>query len=172
LIHFYKRLKMAQKKSLVDGISCIAQLGAAMAGEVAGVDLETQNPLTGDHSFEWNQLEEERYRDWIREQIEERPLADFDEFADEESARQRARELTEKNADVEIDWDDEKERELRARYIEMRESGTRVDWDTSGERDAQLQSRMRTQERSKQKVEWDDQDEKACMERYRQKYSK
>ncbi|XP_023332049.1 uncharacterized protein LOC111704140 [Eurytemora carolleeae] len=165
---------MSANKSIASGISCMAQLGATMAGEVAGVEIELDkhtNQQTDSESFEWNDSEEERYRDWIREQVQEKAPAEFEEFMGEQLVRQRFREQTEQNADNQINWEDEREQAYRAKYIQIRGSRDEINWNTdTGERKAQERSRMLTAARSKQKLEWDDQDEKACMERYRKKY--
>jgi len=167
---------MSQKKSIMNGISAIAVLGASMAEEVTGVEIDTVNPRTAPSGqpseFAWNDVEEEKYRDWIRAQQEEMLAANFDEYGDEEATRQRMKEIQEANSNIQVEWSDEMERAYRAKYIQLREERQEeADWtEYSGEYDAQEKSRAKTQERKKQSLSWDDQDERACMERYRKKY--
>jgi len=167
-----KSFRMAEKRSIADGISCMASLGATMAGEVTGVEIDTCSPAEQQLINDWDDNEEMRYREWIREQIQDRPDANFQEYDAEAATRQMHKDLTKQNADTPVDWEDELEKQYRAKYIEMR-TAEKVNWDnTEGERAAQLRSRANTEKRSKQEFSWDDTDERACMDKYRKKYSK
>merc|ERR1719309_1536665 len=168
-----------------------------MAGEVTGFDIDTCKPEDSEQdiragccgsddqipfwkkisglNFVWDDSEEMQYRDWMREQLQDQPEADFLEYQDEIATRQMHKDLTKQNAHIPVDWEDDLEKQYRAKYIEMRTERRmleKINWDTSREREAIQKSRAETTQRSKQKFEWDDQDERACMDSYRKKYSK
>lgn len=73
--------------------------------------------------IEWDDEEEQRYRDWLREiqaqRRESMPL-EWNEFDAEQSYRERLKQQEEDRQDEPIDWDDSKEQEYRQHYIEMR----------------------------------------------------
>ena len=50
----------------------------------------------------WDDAEERRYRDWVREKVQQNQEADFEELRDEESFRQKLREETEKRKTHEV----------------------------------------------------------------------
>eukprot|EP00092_Neocalanus_flemingeri_P002904 GFUD01003107.1.p1 GENE.GFUD01003107.1~~GFUD01003107.1.p1 ORF type:complete len:166 (-),score=68.75 GFUD01003107.1:207-704(-) len=162
-----------QKKSLVEGISCMAQVGALFAGEVAGMEVVTQDPVSPAEEMElvWDDQEERNYREWLKMEMEKKEAANFSEFSAEEEYRREMREDAEQRGGDQVSWEDERERAYRLQYQNLRQKGTLV-WDCSGERAAQERSRARVDARKNQPLTWDDQDERACMEMYRKKYGK
>ena len=71
----------------------------------------------------WDDNEEQRYREWLKEVAAQRQNdVDWNEYEGEEEYRARLREQAEARADqdIPINWDDQKEREYRRKYIEMR----------------------------------------------------
>jgi len=162
----------------------MAQVGALFAGEVSGHEVVFPEQATQDTTrmgcfgeteatepLLWDDLEEQRYREWLKMEMEKRDQAEFNEFDDEVQYRRKMREEAEQRGKDQVNWEDEKERMYRQKYQSMREKGELV-WDCSGEREAQERARARTEARRKQPVQWDDQDERACMEMYRKKYGK
>ena len=98
---------MAQpKRSLVDGINCLAQAGALFAGDVADLEVVIQDPakLRDETRSEvvWDDEEEQRYRDWVKEKVQQSREADFEELRNEETFRQKLREETKKRKNQEV----------------------------------------------------------------------
>jgi hypothetical protein len=70
----------------------------------------------------WDDSEERRYRDWLREEQQkasEYP-ADWSETEAEEVYRARLKQEAENREDQTIEWEDDKEKEFRRKYIQMR----------------------------------------------------
>ena len=94
------------KKSLLAGISSLAQAGALFAGEVADLDVvfhdqKVQRQTTGAEAgaeagvdLVWDDEEERRYREWVKLKVQENDQPDFDEFRQEEAFRQKLRDET------------------------------------------------------------------------------
>ena len=94
------------KKSLLAGISSLAQAGALFAGEVADLDVvfhdqNVQRQTTGAEAgaearvdLVWDDEEERRYREWVKLKVQENDQPDFDEFRQEEAFRQKLRDET------------------------------------------------------------------------------
>ena len=94
------------KKSLLAGISSLAQAGALFAGEVADLDVvfhdqNVQRQMTGAEAgaeagvdLVWDDEEERRYREWVKLKVQENDQPDFDEFRQEEAFRQKLRDET------------------------------------------------------------------------------
>ncbi|XP_059095019.1 uncharacterized protein LOC131889832 isoform X2 [Tigriopus californicus] len=80
--------------------------------------------------IEWDDEEEQRYRDWLRElqaqRRESMPLQ-WNEFDAEQSYRERLKQQEEDRQDEPIDWDDSREQEFRQHYIEMSWHNFRLD---------------------------------------------
>ena len=94
------------KKSLMAGINSLAEAGALFAGDVAGLDVVIQDPekLREEARAElvWDDAEERRYRDWVREKVQQNQEADFEELRGEETFRQKLREETKKRSNQEV----------------------------------------------------------------------
>ena len=94
------------KRSLVAGISSLAEAGALFAGDVAGLEVIIQDPekLRRETRAEvvWDDAEERRYRDWVREKVQQNQEADFEELREEETFRNKLRDETEKRKTVEV----------------------------------------------------------------------
>ena len=94
------------KRSLAAGISSLAEAGALFAGDVAGLDVVIQDPekLREEARAElvWDDAEERRYRDWVREKVQQNLEADFEELRGEETFRQKLREETKKRSNQEV----------------------------------------------------------------------
>ena len=73
--------------------------------------------------------------------------------------------------DLQVRWEDEREKQWRAEYQRWRLGGAVV-WNTSGEREAQQSSRRETKLRRNTELRWEDGEERACREMYRKKYGK
>jgi len=91
-----KKLKMSEKKSICEGISSLAGLGAEFMQGVTGTEIPTVNPCSGsgefcqlnqgDAEFTWDDNEEMMYREWIKEQQDKRENeAEWTEFEKEGS---------------------------------------------------------------------------------------
>jgi len=164
------------KKSVCDGILGI---GVPLAARVAGVEVEPQIPQNGNQTVEWNDEEERRYREWIREITEKRaaemPLPEWKEQMAEQAYRDKLKQDTENAADADtIEWSDETEREFRRRYIEMRqkEMSEEANFDEyKQEEEYRDKIRKKTLEQtSKKPVVWDDDAERKFQKSYRNKY--
>lgn len=124
--------------------------------------------------IEWDDEEEQRYRDWLREiqaqRRESMPL-EWNEFDAEQSYRERLKQQEEDRQDEPIDWDDSKEQEYRQHYIEMRKKQLlEANWDEYRAEEEYRERMKRLADLNKSKpVEWDDQEERRCQERYRNK---
>merc|ERR1712080_13194 len=107
----------------------------------------------------WGDEDEVQYREWIKEQIEGRDPAEWNEYQSEQEYRDRLREETEKRSGEKINWEDTKENELRLKYLELRKERRDnmgpVEWDDDGERAARERARQLTEERAKKEVVWD-----------------
>ena len=69
----------------------------------------------------WDDEEERRYREWLREEQQKvEGSAEWSEFGAEEAYRARLREEAASREDEPIHWEDEKEKEFRRRYLLMR----------------------------------------------------
>ena len=94
------------KRSLVAGISSLAEAGALFAGDVAGLEVIIQDPekLRRETRAEvvWDDAEERRYRDWVREKVQQNQEADFEELREEETFRNKLRDETEKRKTAEV----------------------------------------------------------------------
>ena len=94
------------KRSLLAGISRLAEAGALFAGDVAGLEVMIQDParLRDETRAElvWDDGEERRYRDWVKAKVQQNQEADFEELRDEETFRHRHRDETEKRKTVEV----------------------------------------------------------------------
>merc|ERR1712106_461210 len=110
------------KKSLVEGISSMAQVGALFAGEVAGREVVTQEPVSAPDEMElvWDDLEERRYREWLKMELEKKEEAEFSEFSSEEEYRRRMREEAEQRGGDQVSWEDDRERAYRLQYQQLR----------------------------------------------------
>ena len=72
---------------------------------------------------EWDDQEEENYRQWIRQLQDERSTQheiDWAELDNEMAYREKLKRQTEENASNPIHWEDEQEKILRQKYIEIR----------------------------------------------------
>lgn len=167
-----------RKVSLLDGIGGIASGTSMLSGMVAGCTvppaLQPTDQEQEDLEISWDDAEEQRYRDWLKEVAAQRQNdVDWDEYEGEEAYRARLRDQAEARADEEIHWDDQKERDYRRKYIEMRKQQTReeADWNEyKAEEDHREAMRRKQESRKKNKVVWDDEDERKCQQRYRNKY--
>lgn len=151
-------------------------MGAGLVGGVAGLQVNTavQMPTDGDGEIPWNDGEEQRYREWLRDTIQDRPEANFNEYQAEADYRERMRLQMEARVDEPISWDDEVEREHRRRYVEMRRQQMKeeADWqEYQAEQEHRDRIRRLQDAKKNQKVVWDDAEERKCQERYRKKYS-
>ena len=95
------------KRSLAAGISSLAEAGALFAGDVAGLEVTLQDPArlreeTRGAGLVWDDAEERRYRDWVKEKVQQNQEADFEELRAEETFRSKLREETEKRKTVEV----------------------------------------------------------------------
>ena len=95
------------KRSLAAGISCLAEAGALFAGDVAGLEVTLHEPArlrdeTRGAELVWDDAEERRYRDWVKEKVQQSQEADFEELREEETFRSKLREETEKRKTVEV----------------------------------------------------------------------
>ena len=73
--------------------------------------------------YEWDDQEEENYRQWIRQLQDERSTQheiDWAELDNETAYREKLKRQTAENASMPITWEDEQEKILRERYIDMR----------------------------------------------------
>ena len=64
------------KRSLAAGISCLAEAGALFAGDVAGLEVTLPDPArlkdeTRGAGLVWDDAEERRYRDWVKEKVQQ-----------------------------------------------------------------------------------------------------
>ena len=95
------------KRSLVSGISRLAEAGALFAGDVAGLEVVIQDPArlvaeTRGGAVVWDDGEERRYRDWVREKVQQTQEADFEEWREEETFRDKHRDETKKRSHQEV----------------------------------------------------------------------
>ncbi len=72
--------------------------------------------------IEWDDEEERRYREWLREEQQRAGLdpAEWTDLEAEEAYRARMRQEAADRGEEPIEWEDTKEREFRNRYIQMR----------------------------------------------------
>jgi len=169
---------MAERKiSLMDGIGGIASQTSFLGGMVAGTSAPArafQPPEQEQDQDEvvWDDCEEQRYRDWLKEVAAQRQNdVNWNEYEREEEYRERLREQAQARADqdIPINWDDQKEREYRRKYIEMRrQQAPEANWNEyKAEEDHREAMRRKQDGRKKNKVVWDDEDERKCQQRYR-----
>merc|ERR1719319_1870811 len=128
-------------------------------GEVTGTEVQTINPCSGDQGFvgqtsdgefNWDDNEELMYREWMKEQQENREQdAEWSEFEKEEEYRRRLQEEAAERGGEEVNWEDDRERAYREKYMNMRIAGAKVTWDCSSEREAMEKSRRRSEMRKK-----------------------
>ena len=95
------------KRSLLAGINSLAEAGALFAGDVAGLEVVIQDPArlraeTRAGAVVWDDGEERRYRDWVREKVQHNQEADFEEWRDEETFRHKLRDETKKRSNQEV----------------------------------------------------------------------
>ena len=99
------------KRSLVAGISSLAQAGALFAGEVADLEVVFHDPAPrpeaggeagGEAELVWDDQEEKRYREWVKLKVQQNEQPDFDEFQDEEAFRKKLRNETESRKNEEV----------------------------------------------------------------------
>ena len=139
---------MSERKSICQGISSLATMGANMASEVAGVPILSV-PAVED--FTWDDTEEKMYRDWVKEKVAEKEDAEWNEFQQEETYREKMKEAG--GGGEEVNWEDQKEREYRQMWINMRLEGQgRVEWDDAAEREAREMERKRSEARKKKPI--------------------
>ena len=115
-VSFYDRLVFARKK--LECACCSISLQASSHKKRAG-----SFSSFGCFQVVWDDNEEQRYREWLKEVAAQRQNdVDWNEYEGEEEYRARLREQAEARADqdIPINWDDQKEREYRRKYIEMR----------------------------------------------------
>ena len=73
--------------------------------------------------YEWDDQEEENYRQWIRQLQDERATQheiDWRELDNETAYREKLKRQTAENASIPINWEDDQEKLLRQKYVEMR----------------------------------------------------
>jgi len=152
--------------------------GAASAASQLQALTEAPEPAPEDHQLDWDDIEEQNYRLWVRQQTEgaQNREIDWSELDSEMAYRERLRKQTEANADAPISWDDKDERILRDKYVQMRKKQSRdqpaANWDEQkAEADHRERIRKCTEKSRKKTIVWDDADERKCQERYRKKYS-
>lgn len=180
---------MSQKKrSIADGLGALAlgsvlTTGGVAAGVTAAASAASQvkhvQQASGDQELlhEWDDQEEENYRQWIRQLQDERSTQheiDWAELDNEMAYREKLKRQTEENASNPIHWEDEQEKLLRQKYIEIRrkQKNETVKWEEQkAESDHRERIRQRQDANRKKPVVWDDADERKCQERYRKKYS-
>ena len=148
-----------KKHSVVNGIVGIASKTSAIGGLVAGCEVQkataqqdcaVSSSLLPDPSFcklfkekrlktlqqlRWDDAEEQRYRDWLREVQQKRDSeAEWTEYEAEASYRAKLRQQAESREDEPISWDDETEQAFRRRYIELRQvfKVLRIVWKKEG----------------------------------------
>ena len=101
------------KRSLVAGISSLAQAGALFAGEVADLEVVFHDPVQrpgggaeagAEVELVWDDEEEKRYREWVELRVQENEQPDFDEFHGEEAFREKLRNETESRKNEEVGW--------------------------------------------------------------------
>ena len=94
------------KRSLLAGINSLAEAGALFAGDVAGLEVVIEDPakLRDEMRTEvvWDDEEERRYRDWVKEKVQKKQEADFEEWRNEETFRDKLREETKKRKTQEV----------------------------------------------------------------------
>ena len=82
-----------------------------------------QLSISGCFQLDWDDIEEQNYRRWLRELQDDRNAQteiDWTELESEAAYRDRLRRQTEANADLPIRWEDDQERILRDKYVQMR----------------------------------------------------
>lgn len=174
------------KRSVGSGLTA-AVLGAGVAGlnvqqrveDAAADSVHVQQ----DVEMSWDDEEERRYREWLREERQraaaEQPAVDWKEYEAEEAHRARMRaEMASMPDSEDVEWSDAVEREFRRKYVEMRkaQASEEANWDEY-RAEEEHRERMRKQDEARRKasagtsVKWDDAEERRCQQRYRKKYS-
>jgi len=167
----------SRKTSLMEGIGGIASNTSALGAMVAGCQVTANLNSTSEEEdeFHWDDDEEQRYRDWLKDVASQRQNeAEWQEYEGEEAYRARLRAADQSRAEDSspINWDDSKERDFRRKYIEMRRrQNAEADWNEyKAEEDHREEMRRKQESRKKSKLVWDDEEERKCQQRYRKKY--
>lgn len=165
----------SEKKGLAEAMVSMASLGAVFAEKASGQEVDTRDfqelqELEKEEAARrqrgtrlqkgkvlWDDDEEMRYREWLKEQMEGKEDANFSEFQGEEEYRNKLREEAELRGGEKVDWEDMKEKMYREKYTELlRSRQEEVVWDNSGEREAMERAKERDEERRRKgPVEWD-----------------